>query len=110
MTEVVTSAAADRSATPDKVLFPEAGLTKLDLARLLRARAPRRCSPTCAAGPSPSSATRDGIDGTGFFMKNGARHFPDWIAHASGAQARGRDDRQSSPTTRRPSSTSPART
>ena len=34
----------------DRVLFPDAGLTKLDLARALRRRRAGRCSPTCATG------------------------------------------------------------
>jgi bifunctional non-homologous end joining protein LigD len=63
---------------PDKVLFPEDGITKSDLARYYER----------VAGPMlrhikdrPISMQRfpDGIRSKGFFHKNVPEHFPDWI-------------------------------
>jgi bifunctional non-homologous end joining protein LigD len=64
---------------PEKVLFPAAGLTKLDLARHYE-----------RAGPAMLAHVRDrplamraypaGVGRPGFFLKSAPDHFPDWIA------------------------------
>ncbi|MGH1489810.1 MAG: non-homologous end-joining DNA ligase [Acidimicrobiales bacterium] len=63
---------------PEKVLFPQSGITKADLANYYR-----------AVGPTMTRYVRDrpitlvrypsGIQGKGFFQKNTPDHYPDWI-------------------------------
>jgi bifunctional non-homologous end joining protein LigD len=67
---------------PDKVLFPGARLTKLDLARHLERVAPVML-PYVAGRPLALQAFPDGIGGPGFFMKNVPRYFPDWVHRAT---------------------------
>ncbi|MEA2301428.1 MAG: bifunctional non-ous end joining protein LigD [Solirubrobacteraceae bacterium] len=63
---------------PDKVLFPAAGLTKLDLARHYERVAPAML-PHVRDRPLAMRSYPGGIDRPGFFIKATPRHFPDWI-------------------------------
>jgi bifunctional non-homologous end joining protein LigD len=63
---------------PEKVLFPAAGLTKLDLARHYE-----RAGPPMLAHvrdrPLAMRAYPAGVERPGFFIKAAPAHFPDWI-------------------------------
>jgi bifunctional non-homologous end joining protein LigD len=63
----------------DRVLFPEAGLTKLDLARYYGAVA-EAMVPHVRGRPLALQSFPQGVGGDGYFVKNTPRHFPDWIA------------------------------
>src|SRR3954465_5328966 len=63
---------------PDKVLFPEAGLTQRDLARHYEAGAPAML-PYVSERPLALQAFPNGIDQHGFFMKAVPDYFPSWI-------------------------------
>ncbi|HEX8074477.1 MAG TPA: non-homologous end-joining DNA ligase [Thermoleophilaceae bacterium] len=63
---------------PDKVLFPEAGVTKLDLARHYERVAPAML-PHVRGRPLAMQAFPGGVARGGFFMKAVPEHFPDWI-------------------------------
>ena len=63
---------------PDKVLFPRARLTKMDLARHYERVAPVML-PYVEGRPLALQGYPGGIEGGGFFMKAVPRHFPDWI-------------------------------
>ena len=63
---------------PDKVLFPEARLTKLDLARHYESVASAML-PCVRDRPLALQAFPNGIEEHGFFMKAVPRYFPDWI-------------------------------
>jgi bifunctional non-homologous end joining protein LigD len=67
---------------PNKVLFPRAGYTKLDLVRYYLAVADGALR---AAGGRPNVLVRypDGIDGEFFFQKRAPRSRPSWIDVAS---------------------------
>src|SRR5436190_5945124 len=67
---------------PDKVLFPEANVTKLDLARHYEAVAPAMI-PYVKERPLALQAFPNGIEGHGFFMKAVPDYFPDWIARVT---------------------------
>jgi bifunctional non-homologous end joining protein LigD len=64
---------------PDRVLFPDAGVTKLDLARHYASVAGVMV-PHVRGRPLALHSFPQGIDGAGFFVKDVPRHFPDWIA------------------------------
>jgi bifunctional non-homologous end joining protein LigD len=64
---------------PDRVLFPEAGLTKLDLARHYAAVG-EVMVPHVRDRPLALQSFPQGIGGDGFFLKDAPRHFPGWIA------------------------------
>ncbi|MBT2467747.1 non-homologous end-joining DNA ligase [Streptomyces sp. ISL-66] len=66
---------------PEKVLFPEEGITKADLADYYRAVAPRML-PHLRGRPLMLERHPDGIDGPAFMQKEVPRHFPDWIHRA----------------------------
>jgi bifunctional non-homologous end joining protein LigD len=66
----------------DRVVFPEAGLTKLDLARHYERVAPLML-PYVRGRPLALQAFPDGIEGDGYFMKAVPRYFPDWIKRAT---------------------------
>jgi bifunctional non-homologous end joining protein LigD len=66
---------------PDKVLFPEAGVTKRELAEHYERVAPAML-PHVRDRPLTMHAFPGGIGGSGFFMKSVPDHFPDWIARA----------------------------
>jgi bifunctional non-homologous end joining protein LigD len=73
---------------PDKVLFPRARITKLDLARHFDRVAPVML-PYVAGRPLALQAYPDGIAAHGFFMKAVPRHFPDWIERTTVAKSGG---------------------
>jgi bifunctional non-homologous end joining protein LigD len=70
-----------RISNPDKVLFPEAGVTKRELAAHYERVAPAML-PHVRGRPLTMHAFPGGIGGEGFIMKSIPRHFPDWIARA----------------------------
>ena len=77
--EVVTAAGREvRISNPGKVLFPEAGYTKLDLVRYYLAVAEGALR---AAGGRPNVLVRypDGVGGEFFFQKRAPQSRPDWI-------------------------------
>jgi bifunctional non-homologous end joining protein LigD len=63
---------------PDKVLFPEAGVTKRDLAAHYERVAPLMV-PLVRDHPVAMHAFPGGIESPGYFMKDVPSHFPDWI-------------------------------
>jgi bifunctional non-homologous end joining protein LigD len=65
----------------DRVVFPEANVTKLDLARHYATVAPFMV-PHVRDRPLAVQSFPQGIAGKGFFVKNAAKHFPDWIRTA----------------------------
>jgi len=66
---------------PDKVLFPDDGLTKLDLARYY-GQVAERALPEISRRPLTLARFPDGIDGKQFFQKDAPKYFPDWIPRA----------------------------
>lgn len=66
----------------DRVVFPGAGLTKLDLARHYEAVAPAML-PYIRGRPLALQAFPDGIEGDGYFMKAVPKYFPDWVDRAT---------------------------
>ncbi|HWV87645.1 MAG TPA: non-homologous end-joining DNA ligase [Capillimicrobium sp.] len=67
---------------PDKVLFPEAGVTKLDLARHYEAVAPAML-PHLRDRPLALQAFPRGVEAGGYFMKSIPDHFPDWVGRVT---------------------------
>ena len=65
----------------DRVMFPEAGLTKLDLARHYAGVA-EVMVPHVRERPLALHSFPHGITEAGFFIKDEPRHFPPWIATA----------------------------
>lgn len=63
---------------PDKVLFPDAGITKRQLAEYYM-RVAERLLPHVAGRPLVLQRFPDGIDHPGFFQKNTPDHVPDTI-------------------------------
>src|SRR4051812_19936507 len=63
---------------PDKLLFPKASLTKLDLARHYE-RVAAAMLPYVKDRPLAVQAYPNGIEQHGFFMKAVPSYFPDWI-------------------------------
>lgn len=66
---------------PEKVLFPGAKLTKLDLARHYERVAPVML-PHVSGRPLTLEAFPDGIDAGGYFMKAVPSYFPEWVDRA----------------------------
>jgi bifunctional non-homologous end joining protein LigD len=66
---------------PDKDLFPQPPITKLELARHYESVASAML-PHVRGRPLALQAFPQGIAGKGFFMKSIPRHFPDWITTA----------------------------
>jgi bifunctional non-homologous end joining protein LigD len=62
----------------DRVVFPEVGLTKLDVANHYERVAPRML-PYVRDRPLALQAFPDGIEGEGYFMKAVPRYFPDFV-------------------------------
>lgn len=62
----------------DRVVFPEAGLTKLDLARHYERVAPLMV-PYVRDRPLALQAYPDGVENKGFFLKAVPGYFPDWV-------------------------------
>src|SRR3954468_17888295 len=63
---------------PDKILFPRAGITKLDLARHYETVAPAML-PYVRDRPLALQAFPNGIEQHGFFMKAVPDYFPGWV-------------------------------
>ncbi|MFF0474915.1 non-homologous end-joining DNA ligase [Streptomyces sp. NPDC004284] len=66
---------------PEKVLFPEDGITKADLAAYYRTVA-RRMLPHLRGRPLMLERYPDGIGEPGFQQKEIPEHFPDWVHRA----------------------------
>jgi bifunctional non-homologous end joining protein LigD len=73
---------------PDKVLFPDAGVTKGDLVRYYLAAAGRML-PLIAGRPVTMIRYPDGITAHPILQKNAPDYFPDWIARAEVAKQGG---------------------
>ncbi|MFF5970794.1 non-homologous end-joining DNA ligase [Streptomyces sp. NPDC012769] len=73
---------------PDKVLFPEDGLTKAGLADYYH-RVADRMVPHLRGRPLMLEQHPDGIDDPGFMRKDVPDHFPDWLATAELPKADG---------------------
>jgi bifunctional non-homologous end joining protein LigD len=67
--------------SPDKVLFPRAGITKLELASYYARVAPAMV-PLVRDRPVTIHAYPAGIEREGIFIKSAPRHFPDWVPRA----------------------------
>lgn len=63
---------------PEKVLFPDDGLTKMDLVEHYRTVAPRML-PHLRGRPLMMERHPDGIGGSPLMQKNTPRYFPDWV-------------------------------
>jgi bifunctional non-homologous end joining protein LigD len=67
---------------PDRVMFPAAGLTKLDLARHYDRVGPVMV-PHVRDRPLALDTYPGGVTGGGYFLKQIPDHFPDWIARTT---------------------------
>jgi bifunctional non-homologous end joining protein LigD len=74
---------------PEKVLFPDDGITKGELVGYYRAVAPRML-PLISGRPVTMQRFPDGIGRGGFLQKQIGRHFPDWIERATAPNRRTR--------------------
>ena len=63
---------------PDKVLFPDDGITKLDVARYYDAIAPVML-PHLKGRPVNMERFPDGLGGMSFYEKKVPSHFPEWV-------------------------------
>jgi bifunctional non-homologous end joining protein LigD len=68
-----------RITNPERIVFPDAGLTKMDLARHYASVATVMV-PHVRQRPLALQSFPRGLSGDGFFLKNVPRHFPDWIS------------------------------
>ncbi len=75
-------AAQPQIGKPDKVFFPDSGLTKADLADYYR-RIAEVMLPLIKGRPLTLHRFPDGIDGVNFIQKNVPEYFPDWIARTT---------------------------
>lgn len=66
---------------PDKVLFPDDGVTKADLAGYYR-RMAEAMLPWLRDRPAAMARYPDGLHGASIMQKNVPRYFPDWIRAA----------------------------
>ncbi len=73
---------------PDKVLFPDDGITKQDLARYY-ADVADRMLPWLRDRPVTMVRYPDGLGGPRFFQKNAPSYFPDWIRRVEVAKEGG---------------------
>jgi bifunctional non-homologous end joining protein LigD len=73
---------------PDKVLFPDAGITKADLADHYE-RVAEWMLPHVKGRPVSMQRFPDGIDGKGFFHKDIPDYFPSWIRRVEVPKANG---------------------
>lgn len=71
-----------RLSNPDKVLFPDIGLTKRDLVEHYLTCAPVML-PYVQDRPVTLRRYPDGIDGEGWFQKHAPDHLPDWVQRVS---------------------------
>jgi bifunctional non-homologous end joining protein LigD len=67
---------------PDKLLFPKAGVTKLDVAEYYAAVAPAMV-PLVRDRPVSMDSYPGGIEGDGYLIKAAPKHFPDWVKRAT---------------------------
>jgi bifunctional non-homologous end joining protein LigD len=97
MTRDVAGAEVSR---PEKVLFPDDGLTKQDLADYY-ADVAAVMVPHLSGRPVSMQRFPDGIDGEGFYEKKTPEHFPDWFRRVTVSTSDGEqeqvvvDDRRS---------------
>jgi len=73
---------------PDKVLFPEDGITKADLAAYYEAVAPAML-PHVKNRPLMLQRYPNGIEEEGWVQQEIGKHFPDWIARVKAPKAKG---------------------
>jgi bifunctional non-homologous end joining protein LigD len=78
---------------PDRVVFPQAKVTKLDLA-CHYAAVGAVMVPHVRDRPLAVQSFPQGVAGKGFFVKNAAKHFPDWIKTAEVPRREGGSLRQ----------------
>jgi bifunctional non-homologous end joining protein LigD len=75
---------------PDKVLFPDDGITKADLADYYRTVAPVML-PLVSGRPVAMQRFPNGIGRGGFYQKQVADYFPDWIERVTAPNRRTRN-------------------
>src|SRR5687768_2022705 len=63
---------------PDKILFPDDGITKAEMVGYYQRIAPRLVHHS-AGRPVAMHRFPDGVGKGGFFQKQVGKHFPDWI-------------------------------
>ena len=73
---------------PERLVFPDAGLTKLDVARYYAGIAPAMV-PHVRGRPLTLHSFPQGVRGQGYFVKDAPRHFPDWVATVAVAKREG---------------------
>src|SRR5215211_3059156 len=73
---------------PDKVLFPDDGITKGDLADYYE-RVAEWMLPHVKGRPVSMQRFPDGIGGKGFFHKDIPDYFPDWVRRVEVPKAKG---------------------
>lgn len=78
MTEIQANQHRIRISKPEKVLFPDSGVTKRDLVEYYR-RIAKYMLPHLEGRPISMHRFPDGIDGKDFFQKEVPNYFPDWI-------------------------------
>ena len=74
--------------SPGKLLFPDDGITKADLAAYYE-RVAEWMLPHVAERPVSMQRFPQGIDGKGFFHKDAPDHFPEWIERVEVPKAGG---------------------
>ena len=74
--------------SPDKLMFPAAGLTKLDLANHYD-RVGDLMKPLLRERPLTFQFFPEGIEADGYYMKSVPGHFPDWIGRTEVAKRGG---------------------
>jgi bifunctional non-homologous end joining protein LigD len=65
----------------EKLMFPKAGITKLELAEYYARVAPRMV-PLVRERPVTMQSFPGGIEADGYLIKSAPKHFPDWVARA----------------------------
>ncbi len=66
----------------EKLMFPKAGITKLELAEHYARVAPRMV-PLVRERPVTMHSFPGGIEADGYLIKSAPKHFPDWVARAT---------------------------
>lgn len=80
--ELVVGRRRVRISSAERVIFPGAGLTKLDLARHY-ADVADAMLPHVRQRPLTLHSFPGGIGAAGYFVKDAPRHFPDWVARVA---------------------------
>ena len=94
MTDVVTTPSRKISISHgERVVFPAARLTKLELARYYAAVAAAMV-PHLRGRPLAMHTFPRGVEEDGYFVKNAAKHFPGWIATVAVSKREGGTIRQ----------------